>query len=106
MRWHHYFSPLNEVLERQEALEKKMDLVIQILEKIMSTIDDFETALASIDTQVAKISTDVDTLLAKLAAIPTGGLTPEQQAAIDAAVVHAQGIATSLGAIDTKVNPV
>ena len=32
-------------------------------------------------------------------------MTPEQQAALDAAVAHAQAIADGLGAIDTKVNP-
>ena len=34
-----------------------------------------------------------------------GKYPPEQQAAIDDIATHDQGIATSLGAIDTEVNP-
>jgi hypothetical protein len=76
-----------------------------MMEKLMNTVEDFEAVLTTIDGKVSVLKTDMETLLAKLAAIPPGGLTPAQQAAIDAAVVHAQKIATDLGAIDTEVNP-
>lgn len=66
----------------------------------MADISDIKPALDAIDAQVTKVKTDVDTLVAKLGAVPTGGLTPAQQAAIDDAVAHANGIAASLGAID------
>lgn len=71
----------------------------------MSTFDDLTAQLAVIGTAVTTVKTDVDKLIAALAAVPPAGLTPAQQAALDAAVVTAQGIATSLGAIDTEVNP-
>lgn len=79
--------------------------ILEKQEMIMAEIADFETALAAIDAKVSTVKDDVAELLAKLAAIPTPGLTPEQQAAIDAAVAHANGIAASLGAIDATVHP-
>jgi len=79
--------------------------ILRNQEKIMSTLQDLSDTLTTIDGKVTAVAADVDALIAKLAAIPTAGLTPEQQLALDAAVVHAQAIATSLGAIDTKVNP-
>jgi hypothetical protein len=78
--------------------------ILQNEEKIMSTLQDMADALTSIDSGVKAVGTDVDTLVAKLTAIPTTGLTPAQQTALDAAVVHAQAISTSLKAIDAKAN--
>ena len=72
---------------------------------IMSTFDDLKAALDGISAKVTTVKADVDSLLAKLAAIPPAGMTPEQQAALDAAVQQASGISTSLGAIDAEVNP-
>lgn len=72
----------------------------------MSTFDDLKKALDSIATDVTTVKLDVEGLLAKLAAIPTAGMTADQQAALDAAVTQAQGIATSLAGIDAEVNPV
>ena len=69
----------------------------------MSTLEELTAALAAISSEVDKVSADTDNLLAQLAAIPAGGLTPEQQAAIDAAVASATGIATRLKAIDDRV---
>ena len=80
-------------------------LLIEGQQKIMSTLADLEAKLVAIDAKVSTVATDIDTLMAKLAAIPTAGLTPEQQTALDGAVAHAQAIADSLGAIDTKANP-
>ena len=94
-----------EVLARLDLILDKLDLVTGTTEKIMSDVTDLKPALDAIDAKVTVVKTDVDTLLAKLAAIPTAGLTPAQQAAIDDAVAHANIIAASLGAIDTTVNP-
>lgn len=76
----------------------------------MSTLEDLTGALATVDAKVSAvgadvttIGTDFGTLLAKLAAVPTAGLTPDQQKALDDAVVHANAIATSLDAIGTKL---
>ena len=101
----HHLSPDPEVLARLDLILDKLDLVTGNTESIMSQVTDLKPVLDLIDTKVSAVKTDVDTLLAKLANIPTGGLTPEQQAAIDDAVQHANSIAASLGAIDTTVNP-
>ena len=71
----------------------------------MSTFDDLKAAMDGIAGSVATVKTDVDTLLTKLSQVPTAGMTPDQQAALDAAVQQAQGIKASLGAIDAEVNP-
>jgi hypothetical protein len=83
---------------RLSAIEAKQD-------KIMSTLDDFKTILGEIAADVTTVKADVDGLLAKIAAIPPAGLTPEQQAAIDAAVTQGQSIKASLDAIHAEVNP-
>ena len=69
----------------------------------MATLEELTAALDSISPLMEKISADTDNLLAQLASIPPGGLTPEQQAAIDAAVSSATAIADRLKAIDDKV---
>jgi len=72
-------------------------------EQIMATLQDLGPILASISSEVDKVAADTDNLLSQLANIPTGGLSPEQQAAIDSAVESATAIATRLQAIDDKV---
>lgn len=71
----------------------------------MSTLDDLSTQLNAIAVEVTTVKGDVDTLLAKLAAIPPAGLTAAQQAALDAAVATAKNIAMSLSAIDLETHP-
>jgi len=98
--YHHSIEARCEVMRRLDALDSKIDLV---METIMSTLEELNDALATISTEVDKVSADTENLLAQLANIPTGGLTPEQQAAIDSAVVSATAIADRLKAIDDKV---
>jgi hypothetical protein len=86
------------IIGRLSAIETKQD-------QIMSTLDDFKTILGEIAADVTAVKSDVDGLLAKIAAIPPAGLTPEQQAAIDAAVTQGQSIKASLDAIHAEVNP-
>jgi uncharacterized protein YoxC len=93
---YHFSDPVTLALLRN---------LFKTLEKIMSTFDDLKAALDATDAKVTTIKTDVETLLAKLAAIPTGGMTADQQAALDAAVTHAQAIVASLTAVDEEVNP-
>jgi hypothetical protein len=69
----------------------------------MATFDELTALLGTIGTEVDKVSADTDSLLEQLKNIPTGGMTPEQQAALDAAVQSAQGIATRMQALDDKV---
>jgi len=101
--YHHSVEARCEVMRRLDTLEDKIDLVLQGKEIIMSTLEELTAALATISSEVDKVSADTDNLLAQLAAIPPGGLTPEQQAAIDAAVASATSIAARLTALDDKV---
>jgi predicted nucleic acid-binding Zn-ribbon protein len=73
--------------------------------RIMSTFDDLKAAQDATDAKVAAVKADVEKLLDALKNVPPAGLTPEQQAALDAAVAHANAINDSLGAVDAEVNP-
>lgn len=101
---HHYYhhSPEArcEVMRRLEELSEQIDLV---KETIMATLEELNALLGTISSEMDKVSADTDNLLAQLAKIPTGGLTPEQQAAIDSAVTSATAIADRLKALDDKV---
>jgi len=82
------------------------DMVSQVLtnqEKMMSDLEDLNGLLTEIGTEVGKVSDDTDKLLADLAAIPTQGMTPEEKAAVSAAVVSATAIRDRLKALDDKV---
>ncbi len=81
-------------------------LLKKILKKedyIMATMQELTDAMGTISTGVDKVSADTDRLLEQLANIPPGGLTPEQQEALDAATASAQAIATRLQELDLKV---
>jgi len=86
-----------------QELRKMVSQVLSNQEIQMATLEELNAALATISSEVDKVSADTDNLLAKLAQIPTGGLTPEQQAAIDSAVASATAIADRLKALDDKV---
>ncbi len=77
----------------------------QGIDKIMSTLEDLAAAQVVTIADVAAVKADVEKLVAALAAVPPAGLTPEQQAALDAAVVRANAINDGLAAIDASVNP-
>jgi hypothetical protein len=98
--YHHSVEARCEVMRRLDDLDNKIDLV---METIMATLEELNAAFATISSAVDKVSADTENLLAQLAAIPPGGLTPEQQAAIDQAVASATAIADRLKAIDDKV---
>ena len=98
--YHHSVEARCEVMRRLDALDNKIDLS---METIMATLEELNAAFATISSAVDKVSADTENLLAQLAAIPPGGLTPEQQAAIDSAVDSATAIADRLKAIDDKV---
>jgi uncharacterized coiled-coil protein SlyX len=101
--YHHSPEARCEVMRRLEALDKKTDLILKDRKIIMATLEELNAAMTTISTEVDKVSADTDALLLKLSQIPTGGLTPEQQAAIDSAVSSATAIADRLKAIDDKV---
>jgi hypothetical protein len=82
------------------------EIASQILsnqENIMATLDELNAALGAISPILDKIAADTENLLTQLANIPPGGLTPEQQAAIDSAVASATSISDRLKAIDDRV---
>lgn len=89
--------------EDSVKVKKSLKRIETKVDAIMSTLEELTGLLGEIGTEVDKVSTDTDTLLAALAAIPPGGLTPEQQAAIDAAVAKATEIRDRLTALDSKV---
>lgn len=72
---------------------------------IMSTLEEIQAAQAVTDAKVAAVAADVSALLAKIAAVPPAGLTPEQQAAIDDIAAHASKINDVLAGVDASVNP-
>jgi hypothetical protein len=86
-----------------QTLREMVSQVLTNQETMMATIEELTGLLTEIGTEVDKVSTDTDKLLADLAAIPTPGMTPEQQAAVDAAVVSATAIRDRLKALDDKV---
>jgi len=98
--YHHSIEARCEVMRRLDALDNNMT---SFRNDIMATLDELNAALTTISSEVDKVSADTDNLIAQLANIPTGGLTPEQQASIDAAVASATAIADRLKAIDDKV---
>jgi len=103
---HHHYHHVEarcEVMRRLDALEDKTDLILDQQVKIMATLEELTGVLADIGTEVDKVSADTDKLIADLAAIPTPGMTPEQQAAVDAAVASATSIRDRLKALDDKV---
>lgn len=100
--FHYHIEPDPQGLARIDAVNAKLDLM---KENIMASMEELKQVLDTIDTKVANVKGDVDSLQSKLAAVPQAGLSAEQQTAIDDAVQHAQRIAESLGAIDTQVNP-
>lgn len=86
-----------------QTLRTMVSQVLTNQEKIMATIEELGVVLAEIGEGVNKVSADTEKLLSDLAAIPTPGMTPEQQAAIDAAVASATSIRDRLKALDERV---
>lgn len=81
-----------------QRLERKVNF-------IMATLEDIQAKLTETDTAIAAVKTDVEALLAKIAAFPAPGLTAEQQAAIDAIAAHADTINAALGAVAAEAKP-
>jgi len=84
-------------------LKNQGAFILDKLDIVMATLEELTGLLTEIGTEVGKVSDDTDKLLADLAAIPTPGMTPEQQAAVDAAVASATAIRDRLTALDDKV---
>lgn len=96
---------LKECPQYVHVIFEALDLILENQVNIMSTLADIQAAQAITDQKITAITADVQTLLAKIAAIPPGGLTPDQQAAIDDIATHAGKINDALSTIDTTANP-
>lgn len=86
-----------------QTLREMVSQVLTNQETMMSTLEELTGLLTEIGNEVGKISADTDNLLDQLSKIPTPGMTPEQQAAVDAAVASATAIRDRLKALDDKV---
>ena len=86
-----------------ERLADQLGLALEKLETFMATIEELGPLVIEIKGVVAKVAADTDKILADLSAIPTPGLTPEQQAAVDAAVAGLTEIRDTLTSMDAKV---
>lgn len=80
-----------------------LNKIIKKEDTLMATLQELTTVIGQIGSEVTKVAADTDVLLTKLDNIPTGGLTPEQQTALDSAVTSANEIAARLQVIDDKV---
>lgn len=100
---HHHTWP-TEVPPWVVELNRKLGLVLQKVETIMSDFTDLKGVLDGIVSDVASMKSDFESLEQKLAAVPTAGMTPDQQAALDSAVQQARDIKTSIDAIHTAAS--
>jgi hypothetical protein len=91
--------------EHSRRYETMLSTILNNTEFLMADFNELKAAQDATDAKVAAVKTDVETLIAKLAAVPPAGLTAEQQAALDDAVTHANAINASLSAVDAEVNP-
>jgi prophage DNA circulation protein len=98
--YHHHVEARCEVMRRLDALDQKFDLILEDQEILMASFEELKASQDAIVGLVGKVKTDVETLAAQIAAIPPGGMTAEQQKALDDAVTQANAIKDSLSAVD------
>lgn len=98
----YYFD--RETSERLDRIEEKLGTILSNQETFKMSFEDLKAAQAETDAKVEAVAADIQTLMDKLAAIPTPGMTAEQEAALADAVAHAKAINDRLGAIDA-LNP-
>ncbi len=101
----HFYHPDKATADQLAWIIRGVGTLNRNMEKLMSSFDDLKAAQDESDAKIAAIKADVETMLAKLANIPVAGMTPEQQAALDAAVDHAKKMNDAMGAIDASANP-
>src|SRR5262249_24314343 len=79
------FNQLKQLGEQMSALDDE-------LAAIKAAQDATNASLAAIQTDTAALKADVEKLLAEVAAMPTAGLTADQQTALDGIKTAATGI--------------
>lgn len=82
---------------------KLLKKILKREDTIMATVQELNESMSAIVPIIDKVSADTDKLIEQLASVPPGGLTPEQQEALDAAQATATTILSRLQAIDDKV---
>ena len=92
----------NRRLRQQHPPAKEIIGKSAAMQKVYETI--LKAAQAETDAKVEAVAADIKVLMDKLAAIPTPGMTPEQEAALADATAHAQATLARLTALDDK-NP-
>ena len=90
--------------ERLHRMECTLGTILETLETILMSFEELKAAQDATDAKIDSVKADIESLMAKLSAIPTPGMTPEQEAMLADAVAHAQAINDKLGAIDA-MNP-
>jgi hypothetical protein len=97
---HHHYHDKDDA----DRLCRIEHMLGSIKETILMSFEDLKAAQDATDAKIDAVKADIDALMAKLAAVPVAGMTPEQEAALADAVAHAQAINDKLGAIDA-MNP-
>jgi len=104
---HHHYHDKDDA-DRLCRIESMLGSILGKLESLrMSFEEDVARAKAAEDALNAKldaIKADVEALMAKLAAVPTPGMTPEQEAAMKEIADGLEALAAKAGALD-DMNP-
>lgn len=102
-RWFHHFLPDFEVLARLEAIDEKLDLIIDNQEKIMSALDDLTAAVAAEDTVIDGAIVLIQGIPALIAA---AGTDPAKLAALSADITaKTQALAAAVATIPPATTP-
>jgi hypothetical protein len=97
---HHHYHDKDDA-DRLCRIETALGSIKEIL---LMSFQELKDALVAADAKADAIKADVDALMAKLAEIPVGGMTPEQEALLAEATALANGLKDKLGVID-DMNP-
>lgn len=104
---HHHYHDKDDT-DRLCRIETQIGSILEKLESLqMSFEEEVARAKAAQEATSAKLDAikgDVDVLLAKIAAMPVAGLTPEQEAALKEIADGAEALAAKAGALD-DMNP-
>ena len=99
-----FYSIAKDDAERLCRIETSIGSILSHMETFkMSFEEEVARAKAAQEATSAKLDAikgDVDVLLAKIAAMPVGGLTPEQEAALKEIADGAEALAAKAGALD------
>lgn len=104
IRISHFHYTDRVTAERLDRIENQFSFIGRYLEDILMSFEDLKAAQDATDAKIDAVKADIEGLMAKLAAVPVAGMTPEQEAALADAVAHAHTINNKLSVID-ELNP-